>query len=537
MILGSPHLSKVTKLGQFRKLWEHFTFGGVACHSTIYNQNYNWKLEITYGFKSISKPMGTGVTSMKDDAEAILTVPSRDKEGETEEIRLPVKYDTYNNMFIDIRKLYAEHRICSFDPGFTSSASCASAITYIDGDAGILLYRGYDIEELVKHGDFYDCSYLLIHGELPNAVEKGLFKKDITEHTLLHEKCMDFLKGFHHDAHPMAILCGCIGSMAAFYPELEDVSNPEQQIRACHRLIAKIPTLAAMSYKVHLVGQPIVYPRNDLDFAENFLYMMHALPTAPYEVDKVQAKALETIILLHMDHEQNASTSTVRTAGSSQANPFTCISSGIASLHGPRHGGASTAVIKMLLEIQKLGGVDAIPEILERAKDKQNPFRLMGFGHRVYKTFDPRARIMKKMTAEVLEKMNTKDPLLDIAVELEKQALQDEYFVKRNLYPNIDFYSGIVMCALSIPLEMMEVIFALARTVGWVAQWREYVREPFNKISRPRQLYTGKTRREFVDIQDRSGIDDTLTKIQSSKEQRSIDRIFSSQRTRSTFRA
>lgn len=480
--------------------------------------------------------MATGVTNMNDGDQAILVVPSKDKDGEPLEIRLPVKYDTYNNMFIDIQTLYARHKICSFDPGFTSTASCASAITYIDGDAGMLLYRGYDIEDLVKHGDFYDCSYLLLHGELPNALEKSLFKKDLTEHTLLHEKFMDFLKGFHHDAHPMAVLCGCVGAMAAFYPELEDVSNPEQQIRACHRLIAKMPTLAAMSYKTHLVGQPIVYPRNDLSFAENFLYMMHALPTAPYEVDKVQAKALETIIVLHMDHEQNASTSTVRTAGSSQANPFTCISSGIASLHGPRHGGASTAVMKQLLKIQELGGIDAIPQILDRAKDKEDPFRLMGFGHRVYKTFDPRARIMKKMTAEVLERMDTKDPLLDIAIELERQALADEYFVKRNLYPNIDFYSGIVMCALGIPLEMYTVIFALARTVGWVAQWKEYVREPFNKISRPRQIYIGKTRRDFVSTEERQGPNETLTGLQVSKENRSIDRRFSSQRSRNAFK-
>lgn len=477
-----------------------------------------------------------GQKAEENNEDAILIVPStKDGDGGSIEIRLPIKYDTYNNMFIDIQRLYSEHRICSFDPGFTSTASCASAITYIDGDAGILLYRGYDIEALVEHGDFYDCSYLLLHGELPNAVEKSLFKKDITEHTLLHEKFMDFLKGFHHDAHPMAVLCGCIGAMAAFYPELENVSDSTQQIRACHRLIAKMPTLAAMSYKTHLVGQPIVYPRNDLDFAENFLYMMHALPTAPYEVDKVQAKALETILVLHMDHEQNASTSTVRTAGSSQANPFTCISSGIASLHGPRHGGASTAVMKMLLEIQNLGGIEAIPEILDRAKDKENPFRLMGFGHRVYKTFDPRARIMKAMTAEVLEKMDTKDPLLDIAMELEKQALQDEYFVKRHLYPNIDFYSGIVMCALGIPLEMYTVIFAMARTVGWVAQWREYVREPANKISRPRQIYTGKARRAFIGTEERTGEVKTLTQLKSSKENRSIERVYSSQRTRKSL--
>lgn len=462
-------------------------------------------------------------------------VPSKDGNG-TIDINIPIRYDVYGNMFIDIQKLYSQHRICSFDPGLMSTSVCESAITYIDGDAGILLYRGYDIEDLVKYGDFYDCSYLLLHGELPNAAEKSLFKRDITEHTLLHEKFMDFLKGFHHDAHPMAVLCGCVGAMAAFYPELEDVSNPEQQIRACHRLIAKMPTLAAMSYKTHLVGQPIVYPRNDLSFAENFLYMMHALPTAPYEVDAVQAKALETILILHLDHEQNASTSTVRTAGSSQANPFTCISSGIASLHGPRHGGASTAVMKMLLDIQEQGGIDAIPIILKRAKDKDDPFRLMGFGHRVYKTFDPRARIMKKMTGEVLGKMDTKDPLLDIAMELEKQALQDEYFVKRNLYPNIDFYSGIVMCALGIPLEMYTVIFAMARTVGWVSQWREYVREPFNKISRPRQIYIGKTKREFVGTQERTENNNTLTSLQSMRESRTIERVYSSQRTRSLLK-
>ncbi|KAI8113275.1 hypothetical protein M9435_003279 [Picochlorum sp. BPE23] len=421
----------------------------------------------------------------------------------TADISLPVKYDSFGNRFIDVTKLYSQTKICTYDPGFMSTASCESKITYIDGDKGILLYRGYRIEDLVEHGDFYDCSYLLLHGELPDADEKEHFRSDITNHTLIHEKFMEFLKGFQHDAHPMAIMCGCVGAMAAFYPEVANVSDPAQQIRACHRLIAKIPTLAAMSFKVHL-GQPIIYPRNDLSFSENFLYMMNALPTQKYQVDPVAAKALETILILHLDHEQNASTSTVRTAGSSQANPFTCISSGIASLHGPLHGGASTAVMKMLLEIEQLGGLDAIPLIVERAKDKENPFRLMGFGHRVYKTFDPRAKIMKEISDQVLSSLDVDDPLLDIAKALEAHALQDEYFVKRNLYPNIDFYSGIVMRALGIPVEMYTVIFAMARCVGWVAQWKEFVSEPLNKISRPRQIYSGYVEREFQILSSRS---------------------------------
>ena len=433
-----------------------------------------------------------------DESVAVLVMPGTGGE----RIELPVRHDSFGNTFVDIQKLYSQTKICTYDPGFMSTASCESNITYIDGEAGVLLYRGYTIQDLVEHGDFYDCSYLLLHGELPGTEEKKFFKREITVHTMIHEKFMDFLKGFHHDAHPMAIMCGCVGAMAAFYPEMANVTDPHQQIRACHRLIAKIPSLAAMSYKVHL-GQPIVYPRNDLTFAENFLHMMHGLPTERYEVDPVKAKALERILILHMDHEQNASTSTVRTAGSSQANPFTCISSGIASLHGPRHGGASTAVMKMLLEIQEMGGVSAIPDILERAKDKSNPFRLMGFGHRVYKTFDPRARIMKETTAEVLAQLDHHDPLLEIAMKLEQSALSDEYFVKRNLYPNIDFYSGIVMCALGIPLEMYTVIFAMARTVGWVSQWKEFVEEPSNKITRPRQIYTGKTTRAFTMLEDR----------------------------------
>lgn len=333
-------------------------------------------------------------------------------------------------------------------------------------------------------------------------MEKLAFEREIKGHTLVHEQLIQFYRGFRHDAHPMAIMCGVVGALSAFYPDLAQVRNPQAQLRACYRLIAKMPTLAAMAYKTS-IGQPIIYPRNDLSYAENFLHMMFAVPCERYEVDPELARALEIIFILHLDHEQNASTSTVRTAGSSQANPFACVASGIAALWGPAHGGANEAVLKMLEEIKDMGGVEAIPRVLERARDKTDPFRLMGFGHRVYKTHDPRAKLMRQVTHRVLEKLGLDDPLLDIAVELEKVALDDPYFKARHLYPNVDFYSGIVLRALGIPTEMYTVLFAMARTVGWVAQWKEMVSEPVNRISRPRQIYTGHLRRKFVADVDR----------------------------------
>jgi len=422
--------------------------------------------------------------------------------GTETEIELPVLLDAFGNRFIDIQSLQPKYGICTYDPGFGSTASCESAITYIDGLQGRLLYRGYPIEDIAQHGDFYDASYLILHGELPSADEKRLFAREITRHTLINEKFIEFLRGFHHDAAPMAIMCGCIGAMSAFYPEMSQVKNPDQQIRACYRLIAKMPTLAAMSYKMHM-GEPIVYPRNDLNFCENFLYMMFSLPTEKYQVDETKARALEVLLILHLDHEQNASTSTVRTAGSSQANPFACIASGIAALWGPAHGGANEAVLRMLEEIQAMGGKEKIPEIVNRAKDKQSNIRLMGFGHRVYKTYDPRAKIMKEITEDLLRILNKQDPLLEVAMELEKIALEDEYFVSRNLYPNVDFYSGIVLRALEIPVEMYTVLFAMARTVGWVSQWREMQMEKSNRISRPRQIYTGSRERKFSALASR----------------------------------
>ncbi|KAK2077381.1 hypothetical protein QBZ16_004226 [Prototheca wickerhamii] len=433
----------------------------------------------------------------REEGEAVLKMP------DGQEIKLPVLLDSAGAQFVDIRKLQPSTGICTFDPGFGSTASCESSITYIDGNKGILLYRGYPIEELAAEGDMLDSTFLLLHGELPSKVEKRVFGREIKMHSLVHEQLIQFYRGFRHDAHPMAIMCGVVGALSAFYPEVANTKDPAQQLRACYRLIAKIPTLAAMAYKTS-IGQPIIYPRNDLSYAENFLHMMFAVPCERYEVDPELAKALEIIFILHLDHEQNASTSTVRTAGSSQANPFACVASGIAALWGPAHGGANEAVLKMLEEIQGLGGKEKIPEIILRAKDKNDPFRLMGFGHRVYKTYDPRAKLMRQVTYRVLEKLGINDPLLDIAMELEKIALQDEYFVKRSLYPNVDFYSGIVLRALGIPVTMYTVLFAMARTVGWVAQWKEMVSEPVNRITRPRQIYTGHLRRKYIPEMDRT---------------------------------
>ena len=401
---------------------------------------------------------------------------------------------------IDVRKLYAETGMFTFDPGYTSTGSCASGITYIDGDKGELLYRGYPIEQLASESDFMEVCYLLLHGELPNAKEKEKFETSITYHTMLHEQIMYFFRGFRRDAHPMAIMVGVVGALSAFYHDSLDISDEHQRMIASHRLIAKMPTIAAMAYK-YSAGQPFVYPRNDLSYSENFLHMTFAVPCETYEVDPVIARAMDRIFILHADHEQNASTSTVRLAGSSGANPFACIAAGIASLWGPAHGGANEAVLNMLREI---GDKSRIGEYIEKAKDKDDPFRLMGFGHRVYRNFDPRAKVMQQTCHEVLDALGIRDePLLDLAMELEKIALEDEYFVSRRLYPNVDFYSGIILNAIGFPTTMFTVLFALARTVGWIAQWKEMVEDPEQRIGRPRQLYTGYTQRDYKPVETR----------------------------------
>jgi citrate synthase len=400
---------------------------------------------------------------------------------------------------IDIRKLYAETGMFTYDPGFTSTGSCDSQITFIDGDEGILLHRGYAIDDLAEKSNFLEVCYLLLHGELPNPAQAAEFEHTITRHTMVHEQIHHFFRGFRRDAHPMAVLCGVTGALSAFYHDSTDIHDPRQREIASHRLIAKLPTLAAMAYK-YSVGQPFMYPRNDLNFAENFLYMTFAVPAEPYKVNPVLARAMDRILILHADHEQNASTSTVRLAGSSGANPFACIAAGIASLWGPAHGGANEAVLKMLGEI---GTKDRVGEFVKRAKDKDDPFRLMGFGHRVYKNYDPRAKVMRATCYEVLEELGVKDPLLDLAMELEKIALEDEYFVERKLYPNVDFYSGIILKAMGFPTSMFTVLFAVARTVGWIAQWTEMIGDPHQKIGRPRQLFTGHTPRGFVPLSER----------------------------------
>ncbi|MBO6510302.1 MAG: citrate (Si)-synthase [Roseibium sp.] len=401
---------------------------------------------------------------------------------------------------VNISSLYKDSGMFTYDPGFTSTASCESKITYIDGDEGTLLYRGYPIEQLADHGDFLESCYLLLYGELPTTAQKDDFVQRVTYHTMIHEQMNRFYAGFRRDAHPMAIMCGTVGALSAFYHDSTDITDPHQRMVASLRMIAKMPTIAAMAYKYH-VGQPFVYPRNDLGYAANFLHMCFAVPCEEYKVNPVLARAMDRIFILHADHEQNASTSTVRLAGSSGANPFACIAAGIACLWGPAHGGANEAALNMLSEI---GSVDNIPEYVARAKDKNDPFRLMGFGHRVYKNYDPRARIMQKTTHEVLGELGIKDdPLLDVAMELEKIALNDEYFVEKKLYPNIDFYSGITLRALGFPTTMFTVLFALARTVGWIAQWKEMVEDPSQRIGRPRQLYTGATQRDYVPIDQR----------------------------------
>jgi citrate synthase len=421
---------------------------------------------------------------------ATLTVPS----GASYEF--PVFSGTMGPDVIDIRKLYDRTDHFTFDPGYTSTGSCESKITFIDGDKGVLLHRGYPIEQLAENSDFMEVSYLLLHGELPTAAQKTAFEHSVTYHTMVHEQLSAFFRGFRRDAHPMAIMCGVVGALSAFYHDSTDINDPRQREVASYRLIAKMPTIAAMAYK-YSVGQPFVYPQNNLKFAENFLHMMFAVPCEEYKVNPVLATAMDRVFILHADHEQNASTSTVRLAASSGANPFACIAAGIASLWGPAHGGANEAVLKMLIEI---GHKDNIPETIKKAKDKSSGFRLMGFGHRVYKNFDPRATVMRRTCHEVLAELNIDDPLLELAMELEKIALEDEYFIEKKLYPNVDFYSGIILKAMGIPMSMFTVLFALARTVGWVAQWNEMIQDPEHKIGRPRQLYTGSTERAYVPI-------------------------------------
>ena len=406
---------------------------------------------------------------------------------------------TVGPQVIDVRKLYANTGMFTYDPGFTSTASCESGLTYIDGDAGVLLHRGYPIGQLAEQSSFMEVCYLLLNGELPSAKELAEFTNTITRHTMVHEQLTAFFRGFRRDAHPMAIMVGVVGALSAFYHDSTDINDPEQRRIASHRLIAKKPTIAAMAYK-YSVGQPFVYPRNDLSYTANFLNMTFSVPAEEYKIDPIVVDAMDKIFTLHADHEQNASTSTVRLAGSSGANPFACIAAGIACLWGPAHGGANEAALNMLREI---GTVDRIPEYIARAKNKDDPFRLMGFGHRVYKNYDPRATVMQKTAKDVLEKLGVNDPIFDVAKELEQIALNDPYFIEKKLYPNVDFYSGVILSAIGFPTEMFTVLFALARTVGWVAQWNEMISDPAQKIGRPRQLYTGPTQRDYVAVDKR----------------------------------
>ncbi|MDB5685342.1 MAG: citrate synthase [Sphingomonas bacterium] len=411
----------------------------------------------------------------------------------------PVRSGSVGPDVIDIRKLYANTGAFTFDPGFTSTASCESAITYIDGDQGILLHRGYPIDQLAEQSSFMEVAYLLLNSELPTAAELDKFSYTITRHTMLHEQLSTFYRGFRRDAHPMAIMCGVVGALSAFYHDSTDIADPRQRMIASHRLIAKMPTIAAMAYK-YSIGQPFVYPKNDLSYTGNFLRMTFGVPAEEYEVDPIVEAAMDKIFILHADHEQNASTSTVRLAGSSGANPFACIAAGIACLWGPAHGGANEAALNMLREI---GHVDRIPEYIARAKNKDDPFRLMGFGHRVYKNYDPRAKVLGAAATEVLARMGKSDPILDVARKLEEIALTDPYFVEKKLYPNVDFYSGVILSAIGFPTTMFTALFALARTVGWVAQWNEMIADPEQKIGRPRQLYTGPTQRDYIPVDRR----------------------------------
>ena len=411
---------------------------------------------------------------------------------------MPMLDGTIGPQVIDIRKLYSDLGHFTFDPGFTATGSCESKITYIDGDKGELLYRGYPIEQLADKSDFMEVCYLLLYGELPTRDQKDNFVRTVTRHTMVHEQLTRFFSGFRRDAHPMAVMCGVVGALSAFYHDSTDISDPHQRMVASHRLIAKMPTIAAMTYK-YALGQPFMYPKNALDYAENFLHMTFAVPCEEYKISPTLAKAMDKIFILHADHEQNASTSTVRIAGSSGANPFACIAAGIASLWGPAHGGANEAVLAMLREI---GSKEKVPEYVKRAKERE--VRLMGFGHRVYKNYDPRAQIMRRTCHEVLDALGKRnDPVLALAMELERVALEDPYFVERKLYPNVDFYSGIILQAIGFPTSMFTALFALARTVGWVAQWKEMIEDPSQRIGRPRQLYTGSLQRDYVPIDKR----------------------------------
>jgi citrate synthase len=412
----------------------------------------------------------------------------------------PVLSGTIGPEVIDIRTLYGKSGMFTYDPGFLSTASCNSSITYIDGDAGVLLYRGYPIEQLAKNCDFLETCYLLLNGELPNATQKGDFVSTVMRHTMVHDQISRFFTGFRRDAHPMAVLVGVVGALSAFYHDSLDIANPEHRRISAFRLIAKLPTIVAMAYKYN-IGQPFVYPRNDLSYSANFMRMMFAVPAEEYKVNEVLVRALDRILILHADHEQNASTSTVRLSGSSGANPFACIAAGIACLWGPAHGGANEAALNMLEEI---GDASKIPEFIKQVKDKNSGSKLMGFGHRVYKNYDPRAKLMRETCYEVLNELGLEnDRLFKLAMALEKVALEDDYFVSRKLYPNVDFYSGIVQRALGIPVSMFTCIFSLARTVGWIAQWNEMISDPEQKIGRPRQLYKGAARREVQPIDKR----------------------------------
>ena len=419
--------------------------------------------------------------------------------GSNKSISLPVHDGTIGPPVADIAKLYGSLGIFTYANGYGTTAGCESKITYIDGDEGVLLHRGYPIEQLAEQSSFLEVAYLLLNGELPDAAQKAEFDRGVIHHTMLHAQLRRFYDGCRRDAHPMAVMCGVVGALSAFYHDSLDINNEEHRRISAFRLIAKVPTIAAWTYK-YSIGQPFIYPRNDLGFVENFLHMMNAVPAEPYTVNPVLARAMERIFILHADHEQNASTSTVRLAGSTGANPFACIAAGIASLWGPAHGGANEAVLKMLAEI---GHKDNIPAFIEKAKDRNSHVRLMGFGHRVYKNYDPRAKILQQSCREVLAELGVNDPLLEIAQELERIALSDDYFVSRKLYPNVDFYSGIILKAMGFPTSMFTVLFAVARTVGWISQWKEMIEDPTMRIGRPRQLYTGAPRRDYAPVGQR----------------------------------
>ena len=430
---------------------------------------------------------------MTDRTTAILRI------GDTE-LELPMLSPAAGPDVIDIRKLYSEAGLFTYDPGYTSTASCDSTITFIDGEQGVLLHRGYPINQLAERSHYLEVCYLLLYGELPTGPQLEDFENRVTRHTMLHEQMQYFYRGFRRDAHPMAIMVGVVGAMSAFYHDSTDIRDPWQREVASIRMIAKMPTIAAWAYKYH-IGQPFIYPCNNMDYASNFLQMCFAVPAEDYVIDPILARAMDRIFTLHADHEQNASTSTVRLASSSGANPFACIAAGIASLWGPAHGGANQACLEMLGEI---GSTDRIPDFISRAKDRNDPFRLMGFGHRVYKNFDPRAKVMKRSADEVLELLGIDDnPKLQVAKELEKQALSDPYFAEKRLFPNVDFYSGIILEAMGFPTSMFTPIFALSRTVGWISQWKEQLEDPAHRIGRPRQLYQGATHRDYVNVEDR----------------------------------